>query len=267
MDFTCHGAMTSSVGDRVKGLIRAAQPQLTQAAVAAQVEMTPDTLSRALNGSRGFAASELARVSEVFGISMYWLATGKEDPRRSLLAARHEYDHETGLHKRVDLEKSAEAREAIELVYQQGFPEPAELVPLRVRTPEEMRAALGSGFVIDFADRIERELEIDVLRFEGLHTALSLIVAGRRCIALQPSPNWFYQNWSLAHELGHLILGDQTDPEQVAASTESAANRFAAELLLPETEMRSIEWQTLQAEGLAELLWEWGSPRRPSGSD
>lgn len=257
--------MTSAIGERVKGLIHSAQPQLTQAAVAAQIEMTPDAFSRALNGARGFAASELARLSEYFGVSMYWLATGREDPGRALLAARHEYDHEAGLHKSADLEKSSEAREAIELVYQQGFPDAKPISPLPVRTPEDVRTALGEGFVFDFADRVEQKLGIDVVRFEGLRTALSLVIAGRRCIALQPSPNWFYQNWSLAHELGHLVFGDQTSLERVTTNGERSANQFAADLLLPEATMRSIDWTRVQAHELAELLWQWGVSTKSVG--
>lgn len=250
--------MNSAIGGRVRGLIDSVSPRVTQAALSEQIEMTPDALSRALNGTRGFAASELARISERFNVSMYWLATGQEDPGRTLLAARHEYDHETGTHKRVDLERSLGAREAIELVYRQAFPEPARPDPLPFRTAAELRALLGQDFAPNFAERIEQLAGIDVVRIEGLHSDLSLVVSGRRCIALQPTPNWFYQNWSMAHELGHLVLGDQTDPERLGAGTEPAANRFAAELLLPEAQMRSVDWTRLTPEEFAKLLWQWG---------
>ena len=74
-----------------------------------------------------------------------------------------------------------------------------------------MRAVLGYGFVRPFADRLEKYLGVEVVRVTELSTAYSLTVGGRAVIAVPATGNWFRENWDIAHELGHLIMGHHDD--------------------------------------------------------
>ena len=46
--------------------------------------------------------------------------------------------------------------------------------------------------------------------------------------------------------------------EPASTSDESAANAFAAQLLLPEEELCTIDWSTIRGSELAKFLWESG---------
>ena len=72
--------------------------------------------------------------------------------------------------------------------------------------------------------------------------------------------NWFRENWDLAHELGHLVSRHHAEGNTLMhwGHCEAAANSFAADLLLPESRMREIDWDALTEAQLAELIWDWG---------
>ncbi len=151
--------------------------------------------------------------------------------------------------------------EDIALAYLQAYPEPeppsGETWP---RLPAAVREALGPDFVRPFADRLEQRLGIGVVRVPDLSTAYSLTVGGRSVIAVRATGNWFRENWDFAHELGHLVMGHHEDRigELEADQRESAANAFAAELLLPAETLNAINWDSVTAEQLAALIWDWG---------
>lgn len=236
-------------------------PGRTQAEVAAQIGMKPDAFSRALNGSRGFAASELARLSELLQTSMYWLATGEPDPNEALLVARHEFAADTGA-RSADWGSIRDAVDRVVLAYQQaGSMEPSSDVP---SDPRRVREELGDGFVRWLAERLGEKYGVDVVRVDGIRTACSRAIGGRVVLVVNETGNWFYQNWSMAHELGHIALGhlDRSDqataPDVVVASTEAAANAFAADLLLPSELVATVDWENDDPARLAKFLWDTG---------
>jgi len=103
-------------------------------------------------------------------------------------------------------------------------------------------------------------LGIDVVRIAELSTAYSFTVGGRPAIAVPATGNWFRENWDIAHELGHLIMGHHDDglAQGDADRHEAAANAFAAELLLPATDLSVVDWDATGDDGLAALVWSWG---------
>lgn len=221
--------------------------------------MTADAFSRAVNGSRGFSAAELAALSEVLNTSMYWLATGERDPAEALVVARHEFDHDTGS-RHADWDGLTATVDKVSLAYRQArLPTTSADVPADAGA---VRSALGDSFVRKFAERLAEVYRIDVIRVGGLRNACSAAIAGRVVIILNETGNWFHQNWSLAHELGHVALGHANSP---APSTrgdndehESAANAFAAELLLPQAAIQAVDWTSLSGSEIAADLWDWG---------
>ncbi len=244
-----------TIGDRVREAIHGAG--LTQKEVAERVEMTPDALSRALNGQRGFAALELADIARELDADLDYLITGEPDPYRFVVSARHAYDHET--HERsVDGEEQDRLElDKIALVYAQAGP--YEGTPPLPSEAVRMREDLGPGFAIDFIHRLEG-IGVDVVRVEEISTSYSLTIGGRSVIVIDSTGNWFRENWSIAHELGHLALGhrDVMPGRAENGRCEAEANAFAADLLLPEPQVRALDWRHLDLADLADFIWEWG---------
>lgn len=249
----------NGVGNRVSDTIKMVRPAPKHRDIAASIGMTPDAFSRALSGKRQFASIELARLADLLGADLHWLITGTADPNRLSVAARHNYDHETGDRGVPGRERDSQTLDDIALAYRQAFPEPVRMGNLP-RKPAEIAEQLEQGFVRPFADRLEQMLRIDVVRVAELSTAYSFTVGGRRVISIPATGNWFRENWDIAHELGHLALQhhDEGLDATVSDEHEVAANAFAAALLLPEEKLRQIDWDNQSDVALADLVWSLG---------
>ncbi len=251
----------SDIGGRVLELIGQLGPGARHRDVAESVGMTPDAFSRAVNGNRQFAAIELARVADYFSVDMHWLVTGTPDPSRMSVAARHAFDHATGRRSIPGRGGDARVLEDVALAYRQAYPLPLETPAPLQDSVEAVRAALGQDFVRPFADRLERNLQVDVVRIAELSTAYSFISGGRRVIAVPATGSWFRENWDMAHELGHLALDHHHDDAVVgyeSGQLEADANAFAAQLLLPSAAVRGVDWDGIGDSELASRVWDWG---------
>ncbi|MGP5261326.1 helix-turn-helix domain-containing protein [Brachybacterium paraconglomeratum] len=245
----------TTIGGRVGAAMHGAGMQ--QKELAQRVGMTPDALSRALRDQRGFAAVELAAIAEVLDADVHELITGAPDPHRLVLAARHSFDHDTGARSVAGLDEDHSPLADVRLAYAQISPVRAPLeLPSDV---EGIRRLLHPDFVRPFVDRLA-EIEVDVVRIDGPSTAYSFLVEERPVILLPESGNWFHENWSLAHELGHLALRHEgvVPGTALADVKEREANAFAAELLLPAVTLQQIDWAEIRPAEVAELVWTWG---------
>jgi hypothetical protein len=147
--------------------------------------------------------------------------------------------------------------EDVRLAYRHAFPD-GHLEPTRLPGGLiEARERLGEDWPPDFAQRLEDRFGVDVVRVEELAAAYSFWVADRAVIALPDGDPWGRANFSLAHELGHLVSRDH-DVEPGDGAAEARANGFAAELLMPKKRLRAIDWTTVTAPELGELLWGLG---------
>lgn len=251
----------STVGQRVREAVSRAFPDAprTDASIAAHIDMKPDAFSRAMNGQRAFTSLEIARLADLLGEDVHWLITGEPDPLRVRIAARHSWDAEARDHHRPDAPADDQVLDGIALAYRQATTwrtDPAHALPTE---PGAIRAALGDDFVQTFADRVEQVLGVDVVRIQNLSTDYSFTIGERRVILLKSEPLWFRSNWSLAHEIAHLALGHHDVTSKHADSKfEAPANRFASELLLPEQEIRGINWVACDEAELARHLWAYG---------
>jgi Zn-dependent peptidase ImmA (M78 family)/transcriptional regulator with XRE-family HTH domain len=83
----------------------------------------------------------------------------------------------------------------------------------------------------------------------------------RPVVVLNPVKHDYYrQRFDVAHELGHLVM--HTDAEPGGRTVEDQANRFAAELLMPEAEIRGRLPEAMNAAAwpaLARLKEHWGT--------
>lgn len=250
--------MDDGIGSRVRELIQNLSPARTQKEIAESLAMTPDAFSRSVSGQRAFSSIELAELADALNVDVHWLITGREDPRAVPIAARHSWSG--GDWVNPGRARDQQQLDDIVLAYKQVSDEielPASTLP---ETAEKFRAALGEGFVRHFVSRLESELAIDVVRLPSLSTSYCLSIGHRRVIALQASPHWFHENWSLAHELGHLASGhlDVKRDDTLYQAHENEASAFAAELLMPAEMMRNKIWTDVPQGALAGLVWDLG---------
>jgi transcriptional regulator with XRE-family HTH domain len=239
--------MDGDLGERIARRIDALDPPITRKAFAAKVGLAPDALSRALTGQRGISSLELLRIAEALDADMHELVTGEPDPRRVVLAARHDFDRATYQRSVPTFEEDKETLENVRIAYtQSGLP--AHRIEGLPDTPAAMRDRLGDDFVRLFISRIESELDVDVVRVSELGTAYTATIAGRPVIIIPAKGNWFRENWDLAHELAHLV----------GLESEDEANAYAAELLLPEALVRRVDWASASQQTVADFLWETG---------
>lgn len=246
--------------DIVRRVAQSIPATTTQAKVAGQIGLSEEKLSKSLRGRRAFSSVELAQLADVLDVDVHWLITGRPDPHRLVVAARHDFDHDTGSRDVPGRKDDQRVLDNISLAYRQAFaawePKPYALPA----TVDEVRDTLGKMFVRHLAALIESELDVDVVRVAEISTAYSFHVGPRKVIVLQATGNWFRENWSLAHELDHLVA-QHHDDNLISAQWdqfESYANAFAAELLLPEKDMRAIDWDSISECELADIVWHRG---------
>ena len=243
-----------AVGER----IRASMPNgMRQRELAARVGMTPDALSRALNGQRGFSILELTRISDDLQTGLSWLITGRPDPHKVTFAARHLWDNRSRERSNPGQDDDQDVLDEIAGLYRNAYLDGTPASTALPADPADLRPALGPDFVRHFAELAEDKLGVDVVRIGGVSTDYSMTIGQRAVVVLTTTPNWFRSNWLLAHELGHLALGHHSNGAPTDAA-EAAANAFAAELLMPAATFRARSWQTMTVEDLARFLWSAG---------
>ena len=248
-------AELTAVGERIRSLMPLG---MNQRKLAEKAQMTPDALSRALNGQRGFSSTELARIARQLGADLYWLITGSPDPQKVDIAARHQWDSRQRTRKNPGRQDDDNLLNLVIAAYRAAFPDGPPATPPLPEDPQQLRERLGDSFVRHFAEAVESQLDVDVVRLSGLTTDYSLTIGQRAVVVLATMPGWFRSNWSLAHELGHLALGHHDGYVSTNQNNEGPADQFAANLLLPSDLMSQITWRDLDERGLVNFLWETG---------
>jgi Zn-dependent peptidase ImmA (M78 family)/transcriptional regulator with XRE-family HTH domain len=251
------------------------EPGLTQKALALSIGMAPDALSRALNGERGFSIDELFALADRFRVSVHEIATGERDPYAVSVAARHGFDVESRSYKTPEWDTARPVLDGVALAYRQAGDLARTSGPRNITgmsasaVRADLVAANGPGFVRSFASAIERSFDVDVVRADGLSSGYSLRIGERVVVVTSDTSNWFYQNYSLAHELGHVASGTMLPIDEVHQSVgqhEAAANRFAAELLLPAELVRTVAWHRADRDTLGKFLWDTGVSTKSLGN-
>lgn len=258
--------MEAEIGARVRERIKTVMPGVSQGDVARMIDLPADAFSRSLNGKRAFTAVELVELAHLLRTSAHWFITGEEDPFAVRYAGRHTFDHDLGEHVPIDWDDEHRPLADVALAYVQAYgsdgPCPARKNPSTAAdTRKRLVEVGGEGFVRHLADHIETAFGIDVVRFSAVSRGFAIEVLNRPVIVIDETPNWFRENWSLAHELARVLLGELSqlgdkacdDPE-----AEKRANAFAAELLMPSALIRSIDWTTATSSIVAEFVWRTG---------
>ena len=262
------------LADRVRAAMEAAG--MSQRALGQAIGFDPPTMSKALSGKRGFKPLELALISETLGISVQQLLADGTRSREAVLA-------------RVQPEGSpateqalARVRQMLELdglLSEQGFealpavrpPRPSaslpyeqgELLAQRLRSQSGLGDADLPTDLGQLAADVEDKFNVDVA-IEPLESGLDGLAIWRRhytLIMVSSSIAAHRQRYTIAHELGHLMAGDQGDivDENINYSrtpAETRANAFAAAFLMPAGALRAAtgEHSTPTEELVADLL-------------
>ncbi|QOD04983.1 ImmA/IrrE family metallo-endopeptidase [Pseudarthrobacter sp. BIM B-2242] len=244
--------------------------QMKHLDVAAAVGMTPDALSRSLRGQRNFKLVEMAALADHLNTSIHWLVTGERDPYEVKLSARHEWDahsrsdqdHDWRIAKRVGNDMAA--------IYHQAQLGPAgkpSSVP-RGWTPlqgaqwarQHLEAALAPDEVVadHLPDLLERVFAIDVfvIDYDTTFDAYSAEANGAKFVVQKTTGAWWRAVFNIAHEFGHILHNDlaYSDEERTVRADEWWANNFAAELLLPQADVRAFDWDAGSVKDLAEFV-------------
>jgi Zn-dependent peptidase ImmA (M78 family)/transcriptional regulator with XRE-family HTH domain len=241
--------MDTPLVSRVREAI--ASTGLTQDALAAAINTTSDKLSKSLNGKRKFTTLELALIAETTGCTVDWLLNGTS-VEQPAMAARTTIDAAAdAITVSAIVQRYHESDQQLRHLYgrRELKPLPTEKTPKRVASwaTAQLASSVDGLSNTDLIDAITRAFDIDVV-VEPLPDGLDGFAwqtATFRLIGLDTTPYWARQRFTIAHELGHILLSHAQEliAEEVeygnVPSTEAAANTFAAEFLMPEPVLRA----------------------------
>jgi Zn-dependent peptidase ImmA (M78 family) len=259
-----------TTADRVRELITASG--LTHRAFAERIGLDATKLSKSLSGSRRFSSLDLAEVSEQCGVTVDWLITGAEP--ELAVAARS-----TGGTAALALQEAQRLTTMRSDMAFLGFGQPwheLDLSALHDGDAEE-RARAARARIEDagrsvaepeLADVVEAVFGVDVTvcelgpGFDGL----SVSSEESKLILVGTSQTPTRQRFTIAHELGHLLNGDDQqvhvdtnvyDAKYRLDESERLANAFAAALLMPSVRLReAVGTQGIDEEAFARLADE-----------
>lgn len=254
------------IGAVIDTLMRARA--MTQLDLAEALGVTQATISRYISGSREPRDDELIRIAEVLGVSKSFLQHDFK-LRSAISVNAHMRRQRT---TRVKEWKRAEAQlntwrmhlamltstvplQANEVVprYDYAYASPKQAA---IDTRTAWRVPLGPirsiSALLEAAGVIIIDTDLGTQRIDGMSQWVGdfpIIILNRD---MAPSR----RRMTLAHELGHLILhGDGYIDDGI--DVEDQANEFAAEFLMPETEIRS-QLRNAKPQRLIALKREWG---------
>ena len=260
------------ISDRVLSLIETSG--LGRGAFAQRVGLDDSKLSKSLSGVRRFSSLDLARIAEASDVTVDWLVTGEETPLA--VAART---------------TTGEARTALDAArwYSTmradltafGYPQPWQPLPAAVATGGT-HAEQGRALARAALDRLAEEgrspteadlpllaedvfgADVAVVDLDEGFDGLAASSAETKVIVLGTGQVPGRQRYTLAHELAHLLAGDNQDVHldkdiydraQAKDPSEMRANNFAAAFLMPEPTLRTAVGTTgLTEQAFADLV-------------
>jgi Zn-dependent peptidase ImmA (M78 family)/transcriptional regulator with XRE-family HTH domain len=249
-----------TIADRVRDLVRTSG--LTQRDFAQRIGLDDSKLSKSLSGNRRFSSLDLARIAELCSVSVDWLLTGDEPP---LALAARTTGGSAGTAIREARRLGTLRADLAELGFPQPWQPPAVDLTAGSWTEQGNRLALAAldrvrevGGAItepDLAALVEKAFGVDVAvvdlgpDFDGLATSADDV----KLVVLSTSQLPSRQRFTLAHELGHLLAGDDQgvhldhdvfDKAQRDNPSEKRANAFAAAFLMPDEILRDAVGST-----------------------
>ena len=241
------------IASRVVGLIEASG--LNRGAFAQRVGLDDSKLSKSLRGARRFSSLDLARIAELCQVTVDWLVTG-EEPTLAVAARTTTGDARTAIEA---ARRYADLRADLTFL---GYPQP--WAPVTTELASGSPAAQGGRLAQQALARIaqagrsvlEEDLPLLVEDVFGADVAIVGLADGldglaassddAKLIVVATSRVPARQRYTLAHELGHLLAGDDqglhvdSDVYSRADASEVRANGFAGAFLMPEQILRGL---------------------------
>ncbi len=241
--------MSTSI-ERIREVI--ATSGMNQGEFARLMGLDAPKLSKSLAGTRRFTSLDIARIAEVGDVSVDWLLGGAEP---ILLTAARRAAGTTGEVATVAATRLVELREVANALGRfRSFPEISgdslngpDRAAGQSLADQALRLVAERGLSpigLDLASVIETCFQFDVAvvdlgaGFDGL----SVHADNVRMVLAAPTANLARQRFTMAHELGHLLMRDDQavhldqdiySPSQKALPSEVRANAFAAGFLMP----------------------------------
>lgn len=241
--------------DRVLRLVEASG--LSRGDFARRIGLDDSKLSKSLSGVRRFSSLDLARIADAGDVTVDWLLTG-EEPALAVAARTTTGEARTALEAADDY---CSARGDLAFL---GYPQPWRWpqAPVGGGIPVQQGRALARAALarVGEAGRSVTEPDLPALTedvfgadvavidldegFDGLAAAS----ADAKLIVLATSQVPWRQRYTLAHELCHLLAGDDQgvhldrdvyDKAQAKDPSEARANGFAAAFLMPQDLLRA----------------------------
>jgi Zn-dependent peptidase ImmA (M78 family) len=223
-------------------------------------------MSKSLSGARRFSSVDLARIAELCQVTVDWLITGEEPPLA--MAART-----TGGSAAAALEAAKRYSTLRTDMASLGYAQPwwpvtvtsgsgnhveqgrrlAQAALARMRQAGHAAGAAALNTVIEEVFGVDVAVVELVEGFDGMAVSAPDV----KLIVLATSHVPARQRFTLAHELGHLLAGDDQsvhldqdiyDKAQARDPSETQANSFASAFLMPEDLLR----QAVGSTGLTE---------------
>jgi len=237
------------ISERVLRLVETSG--LNRGDFARRIGLDDSKLSKSLSGARRFSSLDLARIAETCEVSVDWLVTG-EEPALAL-AARTTGGQAGAALKAAKLYTSMRAD-----LTSLGYPQPWRPVSVRANggTYADQGGHLANAALARARElgRLVTEADLPSLVEQAFGTDVAIIPlddgfdglaassAGATVIVLGTSRTPARQRYTLAHELGHLLAGDDQgvhldrniyDKAQSRDPSEIRANSFASAFLMP----------------------------------
>lgn len=238
-----------TVTDRIRSLIDGTG--LSQREFATQVGLDNSKMSKSLSGVRRFSSLDLARIAELGGVTIDWLLSGASS---QLGVAARVSANGSGAAAITTARRLGEIRADVAPL---GYPQDWRPVPytqtanyeaagaaLADAATQQVRSRGLDAHAPDLAEVIEECFGADVAvgdlgeNFDGL----SVITDDAHLILVSRSRVPWRQRFTMAHELGHLLAGDDQglhvdadifDRAHGRLDSERRANAFATQFLMP----------------------------------
>lgn len=245
----------STSAERVRTLI--VDSGASQGEFAVSVGLDPSKMSKSLSGARRFSSLDLARIADHAGVTVDWLLSGEEPP--VAVAARRMAGGTTERAVKQARRVVELRTTATRLGYRQRWPEVAfdetggrayeQGAALAGAAQRAVAEAGQSSVPLQLPDMLEDVFGVDVYLTElgdGVD-GLTASTPDARVILASLTQIPYRQRFTVAHELGHLLAGDDQGihidedifgPASKKGLSEMRANAFAAAFLMPEEEVR-----------------------------
>ncbi|MGH3796689.1 MAG: helix-turn-helix domain-containing protein [Pseudonocardiaceae bacterium] len=243
------------------GLIEASG--LSRHAFAQRIGLDDSKLSESMSGARRFSSLDLARIAELCQVTVDWLITGEEPP---LAVAARTTSGDAGAVLAAAKRYSTLREDMASLGYRQPWrPMTAGLGGTGGYIAQGRRLAQEALARVSQAGRSTSDGNLLVLTEDVFGVDVAVVELGTgfdglaassddvKLIILATSHVPARQRFTLAHELGHLLAGDDQDvhldrdifdKSQAKDPSEMRANAFASAFLMPENTLRDAVGST-----------------------